>query len=108
MPRGGARLGAGRPRRDSGVSAVPSENSNQNQLEAGSEGLSPLEYMLAVMRDPGVDDGRRDKMAIAAAPYVHGRAGEQALGKKEQQEERAKEAARGRFASRPPPTFTVQ
>ncbi|WP_461357613.1 hypothetical protein [Bradyrhizobium ottawaense] len=27
--------------------------------------------MLRVMRDPSVGDDRRDKMAIAAAPYVH-------------------------------------
>jgi hypothetical protein len=30
---------------------------------------SPLDYMLAVMRDPAADAARRDGMAKAAAPY---------------------------------------
>ena len=34
-------------------------------------GESPLSYMLRVMRDPTVEDPRRDEMARAAAPYVH-------------------------------------
>lgn len=34
-------------------------------------GLTPLEYMLAVMNDEKADLFRRDKMAVAAAPYVH-------------------------------------
>jgi phage terminase small subunit len=50
-----------------------------------------------VMNDPGADDGRRDRMAVAAAPYIHARAAEQVLGKKEQQQEHAKEAARSPF-----------
>jgi hypothetical protein len=32
---------------------------------------SPLDYMQAVMRDPGAKPERRDEMARAAAPYVH-------------------------------------
>jgi len=42
---------------------------------------TPLEYMLAVMTDPTADALRRDRMAIAAAPYVHPRAGESARGR---------------------------
>jgi hypothetical protein len=34
-------------------------------------GESPLSYMLRVMRDPTVEEPRRDEMARAAAPYVH-------------------------------------
>ncbi|WP_260854985.1 hypothetical protein [Mesorhizobium amorphae] len=34
-------------------------------------GQTPLEYMLRVMRDSRANGERRDKMAIAAAPYVH-------------------------------------
>src|SRR5689334_14811352 len=110
MARGGARLGAGRPKRDSEAPEGAFENSNEIQTADpnSNEFQSPLDYMLAVMRDPGADDGRRDKMAIAAAPYVHGRGGDQALGKKEQQQEKAKAASRGRFAARPAPSFTVQ
>ena len=33
--------------------------------------MTPLEYMLAIMRDPNVEQRRRDAMAIAAGPYVH-------------------------------------
>jgi hypothetical protein len=40
---------------------------------AVKEGLTPLEYMLAVLRDPSVDPERRDRMAAAAAPYIHPR-----------------------------------
>jgi hypothetical protein len=35
------------------------------------EGLSPLEYLLKVMRDPSTSDVRRDDAAKAAAPYLH-------------------------------------
>jgi hypothetical protein len=37
------------------------------------EGLTPLEYMLAVLRDETADPERRDEMAKAAAPYIHPR-----------------------------------
>jgi hypothetical protein len=40
---------------------------------AVKEGLTPLEYMLAVLRDKTVDAERRDRMAAAAAPYIHPR-----------------------------------
>jgi hypothetical protein len=40
---------------------------------AAATGTTPLEYMLQVMRDPGVPNARRDTMAIAAAPYMHAR-----------------------------------
>jgi len=40
---------------------------------AVKEGLTPLEYMLAVLRDRTVDPERRDRMAAAAAPYIHPR-----------------------------------
>ena len=38
---------------------------------AADEHVTPLEYMLAVLADPTADEDRRDRMAIAAAPYVH-------------------------------------
>jgi hypothetical protein len=31
----------------------------------------PLDYMLAVMRDPSASEARRDRMAIAAAKFCH-------------------------------------
>jgi hypothetical protein len=40
---------------------------------AQATGILPLNYMLAVMRDPAADHKRRDAMAMAAAPYLHAR-----------------------------------
>jgi hypothetical protein len=40
---------------------------------AVKEGITPLEYMLNVVRDPMAAPDRRDRMAIAAAPFVHPR-----------------------------------
>ena len=99
MARGGLRLGAGRKKRDSDAPATAPEKSNPksngNQTAAKSKRLSPLDYMLSVINDPEVDDGRRDRMAIAAAPYVHARAADAKLGKKEEAEQAALTAERG-------------
>ena len=65
--RGGARPGAGRPR-----SKPVFELPEQRATYAGAE--MPLDYMLAVMRDPLADVRRRDRMAKAAAPYCEKRA----------------------------------
>lgn len=56
---------------------------------------TPLDYMLAIMNDAEADDGRRDRMAIAAAPYVHARAADAKPGKKEEAEQAALTAERG-------------
>ncbi|MHC2163125.1 hypothetical protein ACVL5V_005546 [Bradyrhizobium ottawaense] len=65
MARGGKRTGAGR--KPGSVTKLSREVASQ----ALASGETPAEYMLRVMRDPSVGDDRRDKMAIAAAPYVH-------------------------------------
>lgn len=52
--------------------------------EAAAAGMSPLDYMLSVMRDATADPSRRDRMAIAAAPYTHAKPTDAAPGKKEQ------------------------
>jgi len=41
------------------------------QAKAIADGITPLEYMLAVMRDDHADRARRDWAAAAAANYVH-------------------------------------
>jgi len=65
MKRGGYRPGGGRPRKD----AIP----HDIVQDANVEKMQPLEYMIAVMNDRTADANRRDRMAIAAAPYCHAR-----------------------------------
>jgi hypothetical protein len=48
--------------------------------------------MLNVLRDPGADQARRDRMAMAAAPYCHPRMADHEVGKKEVRKEKAKAA----------------
>lgn len=38
---------------------------------AAQDGISPLEYLLSVMRDPAAEEKDRLEAAKAAAPYVH-------------------------------------
>src|SRR3954471_11732551 len=87
--RGGERPGAGRPKRSAQLR-------RDRIMTAPAPGrMSPLDYMLSVMNDPGVDDARRDRMAIAAAPYVHTRAADAMPGKKKEAEQAARTAERG-------------
>jgi len=69
--------------------------------------LEPLDYMLAVMNDHAADKERRDRMAIAAAPFVHPRIAE-GKGKKQEKENKAKNAGAGRFAAGRPPIALVK
>lgn len=39
----------------------------------GDEGVTPLEYMLGVLRDPGQPHSERFRAAIEAAPFMHPR-----------------------------------
>lgn len=65
MARGGAREGAGRP-------AGSPNRATQEQREAVvASGLTPLDYMLTVLRDEAMPTERRDWAAEKAAPYVH-------------------------------------
>jgi hypothetical protein len=64
--------------------------------------ILPLDYMLRVLNDPKAHVDRRDRMAALAAPFCHVRAGEKG-GKKLERANAAKEAATGRFGSRPAP-----
>jgi phage terminase small subunit len=61
--------------------------------------------MLQVIADESADPARRDRMAAAAAPYLHARAIE--VGKKDEQASRAKDAAGGSFAPRGTPKLVV-
>ena len=71
MPRGGYRPGAGRPK-----GSKNGEKRADVEAVACRLGLTPLEYMLAIMRDENEDPDRRLRMAIAAAPFVHAKPGD--------------------------------
>lgn len=67
MPRGGKRPGAGRK--------MGSKSKRLAEITDGSlgRGITPLQYMLQVMRNSRADTKRRDDMAKAAAPFIHPR-----------------------------------
>lgn len=67
MARGGRREGAGRKR------GSVTKRTTEVAQRAVAQGLTPLEYMLRVMRNSKAPPGRRDEMAKAAAPYLHPR-----------------------------------
>lgn len=50
---------------------TPNRATAKREREVAKSGLTPLEYMLKVIRNPKADASRRDDMAKAAAPYVH-------------------------------------
>lgn len=108
MASGGFRPGAGRPKGAKTPKAKPVKVAADIKRAARQSGMSPLDYMLTVMNDRDSDSERRDRMAIAAAPYVHARASDAAGGKKEQQQEEAERLSReGKFATpAPPPRIT--
>lgn len=115
MARGGYRPGSG-PKK--GVKYRPRGSKKETKPrapkvpddiaeEAAKQNLTPLEYMLRVMNDEGEDKDLRARMAIAAAPFVHARAGE-SKGKKDERGERAKEAGAGKFSAGKPPLKVVK
>lgn len=65
MAHGGARQGSGRKK--------GSANAKTREIadKAAREGLTPLEYMLRVLRDEQQPAERRDWAAEKAAPYIH-------------------------------------
>ena len=52
---------------------VPNRATAAKAAAIEASGLTPLDYMLSVLRDEKADARRRDDMAKAAAPYVHPR-----------------------------------
>jgi hypothetical protein len=92
MRTGGYRPGAGGVRKKpQGVHPLPADIVK----DARAAKMQPLEYMLAVMNDQTADVTRRDRMAIAAAPFCHPRVAEMTKGKKDQQSEAAEMAGVG-------------
>lgn len=58
-------------RRGGRAKGTPNKATAARQSAVASSGLTPLEYMLNVMRDEEVEPVRRDWAAKAVAPYVH-------------------------------------
>lgn len=65
MPRGGSRPGAGRK-----VGAATTRT-REIANSAAEEGITPLDYMLSVLRDDTKSSEQRMWAAEKAAPYVH-------------------------------------
>jgi phage terminase small subunit len=126
MPRGGPRPGAGRPKgsgakgkkesaakadakktkpKGGKVTVLPPGPTPDDEVLVGEvlpANMNPLEYMLHVMNNRKAEPERRDRMAVAAAPYVHGKMGEQ--GKKAAKDAAAAAVGGGsRFGAAPPP-----
>lgn len=62
---GGARPGGGRPK------GSPNKATQARQAEIAASGLTPLDYMLAILRDETAEHESRKWAAQNAAPYVH-------------------------------------
>lgn len=62
---GGSRPGAGRPR------GAPNRKTRELQQAVAASGITPLDFMLSVMRNEAADLAERLEAAKSAAPYVH-------------------------------------
>ena len=67
MQHGGHRPGAGRPK------GSPNKATQERQAEIAASGLTPLDFMLQVLRAPESSMEDRKWAAERAAPYVHPR-----------------------------------
>lgn len=68
--------------------------------------FTPLEYALHVMNDPREPKERRDRLAVAAMPFVHTKKGEG--GKREKTADDANKAATGKFSTIAAPLRAVK
>lgn len=85
--------------------AAPDPDGDDGLTDEQRAGLTPLEYLLAVMRSPKASKSARMTAAIQAAPYVHPKL--TPAGKKEAKRDAAKGAAGGRFAAAAPPRLAA-
>jgi hypothetical protein len=65
VPRGGKREGAGRKE------GSPNKASAERQAEIAASGLTPLDYMMSMLRNEQETPANRMWAAEKAAPYVH-------------------------------------
>ena len=71
MPRGGARSGAGRPRGSSNKASA------KREAEIRASGLTPLQFMLDILRDEEASMEDRKWAAEKSASFVHPRLAQQ-------------------------------
>lgn len=88
MPRGGPRPGAGRKR------GSVSKKTTEVAQRAAETGVTPLEYLLKVMRDSKKPLGLRMDAAKSAAPYMHPRLSSVEIDLKDISDEDLRDAAR--------------
>ncbi len=69
MAKGGKRIGAGRPKGSKITRTVELAD------RIAGQGISPLEYVMSIMRDERQPAGLRFECAKAAMPYMHPRYG---------------------------------
>ena len=104
---GGARPNSGpKPRGPQPLPAPVVRKTPEPEPQAvASEGVSPLEFLLAVMRDPAVDGKLRLDAAKTAAQYCHLKKGDGGI--KDETAEKAKKAGAGKFGAAAPPKLIV-
>lgn len=90
---GGSRPGAGRPKKPA------------RQAEAIQADLTPMEYLLGVMRNPANSLARRTRAAALLLPYMHTKPG--GSGVKDARQAAGAKAASGRFAVPSAPRLAV-
>jgi hypothetical protein len=93
--RGGARPGAGRKRFDIAADRERQRRQHPEQAAYYDSLLTPLDYLLGVMRDASAEWSRRDDAARAALPYCHRRLAAMEIGKKQIAEQEATTAGEG-------------
>ena len=101
MARGGYRPGAGRPKGSKATKTAAGELQQEPPAEQtpDPQTATPLDYMLRVMNDTSADETRRDRMAIAAAPFMHARKEGAAPGKKDEKQGKAEKVAGGKYGT---------
>lgn len=88
---GGARPGSGRPKKEKRVVALKQ--------------FTPLSYLLSVMNDSNNSTARRMRAAVSCLPYTHCKADRNA---KKTTQEKAKIAAKGKYAPARAPSKVIQ
>jgi phage terminase small subunit len=91
---GGARAGAGRKKKES-----------SNIIADAHKHSDPKEFLLIVMNNMSLDDRLRIDAAKALMPFMHTKRGEG--GKKDERQEAAKNAGRGKFQATAAPRLVV-